>query len=162
MAEIDKGTHVHRRYSEGVASLTTILVIVLLILIIAISITALAFNESSSSSSQSSTITAQEYAEAGARDALQKLDYNTAYSAPTSTPYTIPFVTNGCSAVLPPGCATVSVTNGTGYGSTTTPIVITSVGATGNNSIEVQVNVILDQPNMYGQIATTTWQEISQ
>lgn len=147
--------------SKGVASLTTILVIVILILIVAVSITALSINESSSSSSQSNTVAAQEYAEAGARDALQKLADNYQYSA-TPTPYTIPFVNNGCSTTPHTGCATVSVVNGTGYGTTSTPIAIISTGAVGNNSIEIQVNVILDQPNEYGQIATTTWQEISQ
>jgi Tfp pilus assembly protein PilX len=157
-----KKAGIYKSNSDGVASLTTILVIVLLILIVAISITALSLNESSSSYNQSNTVAAQEYAEAGARDALQKLAVNYTYSAPTSTPYTIPFVSNGC-GTPPAGCATVSVLNGPGYtGSTSTPIVINSTGAVANNSIEVQVNVILDQPNEYGQIATTTWQEISQ
>ncbi len=160
MSSMDKRAVAKIYYSRGVASLPTILVVVFLILVVAISISVLAFNESSSSSSQSNTVSAQQYAEAGARDALEQIAINKAYSVPTSTPYAISFVADGCNASSTRGCAEVSVVNGTGYGTALNPILITSVGTVDSNSIEVQVNVILD-PSLYGQIATTTWKETS-
>jgi Tfp pilus assembly protein PilX len=156
MDKIDKKALIYKHHSRGVASLPTILVVVILILIVAISVAALAMNESSSSASQANTVTAKEYAKAGARDALEQVAINKDYFTPTSTPYTISFVTNGCTNNN--GCATVSVSSN--VGSQADPKIITSIGTVGNNSIEVQVSVILDS-SLYGQIATTTWQEKS-
>ncbi|GEM_PF-1123593 len=145
---------------RGIATLPTVLALMILIVAVAIGITALSFTESLISAGQNNSAQALQYAEAGARDALQRITRNKTYSCTSTTStycYSVDFVTNGCS--LQAACAQVAVS--AGAGTTSTPKVVTSTGIVGSNTRVMQVLVIFDT-STYGQIATTTWTEITQ
>lgn len=148
-----------RSARQGIAALTAILALVVLLIAITAGISFLSYNENSSSANQSNSAQALEYAETGARDALQRLARNKTYNCPASGCYTIDFSANGTGCAASSACASVSVsaTNG----SAATPKTITSTGQVGSDIRTIQVQVILDS-SLNGQIATTTWTEATQ
>jgi len=156
-------SHRAKELREGIATLPTILVLMILIIALAVGITTLSLTESLTSAGQSNSSQALQYAEAGARDALQRIARNKTYSCATTTSsycYNINFATlgvNGCGTGS--ACAQVSVSTSTG--STTTPKFVTSTGIVGSNIRTISVQVVFDT-STYGQIATTTWTEITQ
>ena len=142
----------HTVYSSlrGVATLPTVMVLGVVMLIVAISIATVSLTESFISQGSAQSSRALFYAEAGARDALVKIARNKNYECTSTDCYSIPFVTNGCSASLD-GCAKVSVSSG--Y-----PKIITSKGQMQASTRTINVSVGLDGGND-GAIATTTWNE---
>ncbi len=145
---------------RGIASLPIILALMILIVAVAVGITTLSFTENLISAGDNNSAQALQYAEGGARDALERIARNKTYgctSATSSNCYSIDFATNGCA--LGTGCAQVVVSTSTG--TTSAPKAITSTGQVGANIRIVGVQVIFDT-STYGQIATTTWTEITQ
>jgi len=142
--------------TRGVASLPIVLVFGILIVAIGVGITALSFTEGVIAQGGYQSSRALIYAEGGARDALVRIARNKNYTCATTDCYSLNFATNGCSSGT--ACAKVSVS--TGIGSIADPKIVTSKGQVGQNTRTLQVRVILD-PNQYGEIATTTWQELT-
>jgi Tfp pilus assembly protein PilX len=143
----------------GIAALTTILALVVLLIAITAGISFLSYTENSSSANQNNSAQALEYAETGARDALQRLARNKTYNCPASGCYTIDFSADGTGCSASSACASVSVS--AADGSAATPKNITSTGQVGSDIRTIQVQVLLDS-SMNGQIATTTWMEATQ
>ena len=133
-----------------------ILVFGILIIAIGVGITAMSFSESLVSQSGYQGTRALLFAEGGARDALERLARKKNYSCATTDCYSINFGAGGCSSGS--GCAYVKVS--TGAGSVADPKIITSKGISGINVRTLQVSVVYDA-SQFGQIATSTWQEIS-
>lgn len=142
--------------TRGVASIPIVLVFGILIVAIGIGITALSFTEGVIAQGGYQSSRALLYAEGGARDALVRIARNKNYVCATIDCYTLDFVTNGCTSGT--ACAKVSV--GAGIGSIGDPKIVTAKGQVGQNTRVLQVRVILDS-NQYGEIATTTWQELT-
>lgn len=142
--------------SRGVATLPTIIMITMIILAIGIGITSLSLTEVFISAGQNQSSIALSYAETGIRDALIKIARNKNYNCVAADCYSIPFTTNGC--IDNNACAKVSVS--TGIGTELDPKIIISKGQAKNNTKRIQVNIIFD-PSSNGEIATTTWQELS-
>jgi len=145
---------------RGIASLPTILVLVVLIVAVGIGITVLSLSEVFSTASQKQSSDAYVYAEAGARDALERIARNKNYvcDAPAQPPgcYSLDFTANGCSTGA--GCARVNVSAASGTAGN--PKVVTSTGQAGLSARTVSVGVIFDT-SQNGEIATTTWTEIT-
>lgn len=137
----------------GVASLPTIAAVIILILAIAVGITGLALTEAFIAAGQTNSTVAFFYAEAGARDALQRIARDKTFA---TSSYQISFVTDGCTAN--DGCATVTVS--TASGTSANPKVITSKGQAKSSVRRVQVDVIFDA-SLHGEIATSTWREVT-
>lgn len=141
---------------RGAASLPSIIAVGLLILVIGVSITAISLSESFVSLGSSQSATALSYAELGAKDALIRIVRNKNYSGS----YTINMVANGCTTG--DGCATVTVS--TDNGSQATPKLVDSTGQmkTSTRKVRVSVQYIQYGGSVYsGEIATSTWQEIT-
>ncbi|MFA6407211.1 MAG: hypothetical protein WCV80_00705 [Candidatus Paceibacterota bacterium] len=137
---------------EGVATLPTIIALSILILAISIGIAASSFSELFISQGQSQSSQAYEYAEAGIRDALHRV----AIDKNASSTYSISFAINGCSSNT--ACASITISNG--VGSSGDPKIITSSGQSGNFVRRLQTGILFDV-SLNGEIATTTWQEIT-
>jgi Tfp pilus assembly protein PilX len=144
---------------RGIATLPTILALMVLLLALAIGITYTSTTENSISGEQSSAAQALQYAEAGARDALQRITRDKTYNCPGLACYSIDFSTDntGCSASS--ACAQVGVSNTSGTAAD--PKYVTSTGQAGDNIRRVEVTVIFDS-SWNGQIATSTWREVTQ
>ncbi len=145
-----------RLTSRGVASIPIVLVFGILIVAIGVGITALSFTEGIIAQGGFQSSRALLYAEGGARDALVRIARNKNYVCATTDCYTLNFVANGCSAGT--ACARVSVS--AGVGSIADPKIITSKGQASLNTRMLQVRVVLDSAQN-GEIATSTWQEIT-
>lgn len=149
-----------QRARRGIATLPTILALMVLLLVLAVGVTYLSFTENQISGGQNNSSQALQYAEAGARDALQRIarnkNYNCAASS-TANCYSVAFFSDGCTANT--GCAQVAVS--TASGTASAPKIVTSTGIVGSNQRTIQVQVIFDS-NLNGQIATTTWTEVTQ
>lgn len=141
---------------EGAATIPTVLALTILVTAIAISITAVSLIESFVAAGQNQATLALVYAEAGARDALLKIARNKNYTCATTDCYQINMVSSGCTANE--GCAKVTVSAGLGTGAD--PKIITSKGLVLSKTRRVQVNVTLDS-SLNGEIASTTWQELT-
>lgn len=142
--------------SRGVASLPIVLVFGILIVAIGVGITALSFTEGVIAQGGYQSARALLYAEGGARDALVRIARNKNYTCATTDCYSISFATNGCSGGI--ACAKVSV--GAGIGSIADPKIVVSKGQVGLNTRVLQAQVIFDT-TQNGEIATTTWQELT-
>lgn len=146
-----------RTYERGVATVPIIMVLGVLTVAIAIGITALSFSEGLSAQGSYNATRALLYAEAGARDALERVTRNKNYACATTDCYTIDLASGGCSSNT--ACARVSVS--TGVGTTSDPKIITSKGQAGLNVRKLQVSVLFDSAS-HGEIASSTWTEITQ
>ena len=142
--------------SRGVASIPIILVFGILIIAIGVGITAMTFSEGLASQGGYQSIRALLYAEAGARDALERIARNKHYSCATTDCYSLSFATSGCSTGS--ACARIKVS--TDAGTSINPKIITAKGVAGINVRTLQVSVIFDS-GQFGQIATSTWQELN-
>ena len=131
-----------------------ILVFGILTVAVGVGITALSFSETFSAQSSYNSTRALLYAEAGARDALERIARNKLYSCTTSDCYTLDLETNGCSTNA--ACARISVS--AGLGTTGNPKIITAEGQAGLHVRTFRVDVIFDEA-LDGEIASTTWQE---
>ena len=145
-----------RLKTRGVASLPIVLVFGILIVAIGIGITALSFTEGVIAQGGYQSTRALLYAEGGARDALVRIARNKNYACATTDCYSLDFAAAGCSSGN--ACARVSVS--AGVGSIADPKVVTSKGQVGLNTRMLQVQVVFDVAQD-GQIATTTWQELT-
>lgn len=135
---------------RGIATLPTVLALMLLMVAVAVGITSLAFSESVISSGAALSSQALVYAEAGARDALERVARDKTYLCATSSCYSIDFVqSTGCSNN--DGCGRIQVTGND------TSKTITSEGRAKNNIRTIQVTVTLDAN---GEITATAWQEL--
>lgn len=147
---------IHFKSSAGTASLTTVIALMILILAIVVGISALSLTEIVTSAGQSQSSQALAYAEAGARDALIRLSRNKNYTCAATDCYSIAFVTDGCSTN--DGCARISV--GSGAGTSGDPKIVTSTGQVKTSVRRIRVDVIFDS-SLNGEIATTTWRELT-
>lgn len=141
---------------QGIATLPTIMALTILILAIGIGITTLSFTEIFISAGQNQSTRAYLFAEAGAKDALERIVRDKKYNCPTTDCYSIDFATSGCATAA--GCAKVSVSDG--VGSVADPKIIISKGQAGSSFRTVEVDVNFDS-SLYGEITTTTWKEIT-
>jgi Tfp pilus assembly protein PilX len=142
-------------FSRGAASLPAIMAVGILILVVGVSVLAVSLSESFTSLGSSQSATAMYYAELGAKDALIRISRNKNYSGS----YTINMVANGCTSS--DGCATVTVSSG--VGSVADLKVIDSVGLMKVSTRKVRVSVEYTQYGsvLSGEIATSTWQEMT-
>jgi hypothetical protein len=139
----------------GAASLPSIIAVGLLILVIGVSITAISMSESFVSVGSAQSATALSYAELGAKDALVRIARNKNYSGT----YSLNMVASGCNAPYD-GCAEVTVTSGTGNFAAANPKIVYATGTVKVSARKVRVDVYYDS-GLYGEIATSTWQEIT-
>lgn len=146
----------NKNLQNGAATIPVVIAITVLVLGISVGILALGFSESIMSLGQNQSLKAMFYAETGAKDALIKIARNKDYSCVATDCYSIDFATNGC--FNNSACAWVSVS--AGVGSQADPKIIVSKGRSGDYIRKVQVQTIFDS-SLYGEIATTTWSEIT-
>jgi len=144
----------HRQ--QGLATIPTVIALTILVLAIGVGITSLSLSESFVTLGQDYSTRALFYAEAGAKDALMRVTRKKNYVCSTADCYTINMVSNGCSTN--DGCAKVTVSSG--IGSIADPKIITSTGQVKTSVRKVQVNVVFDTA-MFGEIATASWQELT-
>ena len=142
-----------KNFSSGVASLPTIGALAILILAVGVGLTALSLTESYVSAGQKQSAEAFFYAEAGARDALQKIARNKNYNCPIPSAgcYAIDFISNGCSANL--ACAKITVS------SEKNPKVIISEGRSKSSIRKIRVEITFD-PSDRGEMQDIVWTEI--
>jgi hypothetical protein len=144
-----------RNPMRGVATVPIILVFGILIVAIGIGIAALSFSESLASQGGYQSTRALLYAEAGARDALERIARNKNYSCTSADCYELDLASGGCANNS--ACARMSVSGG--VGSEADPKIVTATGRAGINLRTLQVSVTLDS-SQFGQIASTTWKEL--
>lgn len=139
---------------SGFAALPVVLALMALIMTAGIGIAMTSFTESMLSLGSAQSSKSLFYAEAGAQDALMRVARNKSYtcSTPSTGCYQIDYGTNGCSGNY--GCARITVSVAT------SPKVIVSEGRVKDNIRKMEVDVYFDS-NLNGEIATTTWQEVT-
>lgn len=142
--------------NSGFATIPTILAVSVIILAIAFGIAASTFTESLSSNADKQSSAAYNFAENGAQDALMRIARDKNYSCVLPDCYSLEMTANGC--LNNNGCAKVSVS--AGIGTKADPKIITASGLVENKTRKVEVQVIFDSSG-YGEIATTTWQELT-
>lgn len=142
---------------KGVATLPTVLLLGIIALSVAVSLATVTFSESFISQSATQSSKALYYGEAGARDALIKLARNKDYLCTSTDCYQVAFANSGCGSPVT-ACAKVQVTATTS--SCGTGVNILSKGIVYNSSRSISVNVCFDSSG-YGELATTTWAEIT-
>ncbi|MBI2984809.1 MAG: hypothetical protein HYY50_04260 [Candidatus Kerfeldbacteria bacterium] len=139
---------------RGIASLPAVLAMVVFMVAVGVGLASSTFIQVSTSAGAAQSSQALFFAEAGARDALQRIARNKKYLCDVSNPcYAIDFVpSTGCSNN--DGCARLTVegddTNKT----------ITSVGQVKRNIRTIRVSVTLDPLDASGEITATSWSEI--
>ncbi|GMQ95002.1 MAG: hypothetical protein BMS9Abin13_112 [Patescibacteria group bacterium] len=147
--------------TRGVASLLAVVTLALFVLVVGFSITTLSVSESLVSIGTSQSGKAFMYAEDAVADALLRIARKNDYvcdspSLPTGC-YPIDFVSGGCANNE--GCARVTVSSG--VGSSGNPKVIEVEGRVKDNIRKIKVTVEYGSA-LYGEIATSTWQEIGE
>lgn len=140
----------------GFATIPTILAVSVMILVIAAGIAASTFTEGASSVVEKQSSMALRYAEDGAKDALMRIARNKNYTCVIADCYSLDMAVNGC--VSNEACAKVSVS--AGVGSKADPKIVTSSGIVDDKTRKVEVQVIYDVSG-YGEMGTTTWQELT-
>lgn len=130
----------------GIASLPTILVLMALIISVGIFISAISLSDSSAVSGLNSSNQALNFAQSGAKDALEKIVRDKDYAGS----YLVALMPDGCTEPYA-GCATVNVTAGV------SPKIITAEGRLGDLKRNIQVDVNLD---VNGLIIDYDWQEL--
>lgn len=144
-------------YQRGVASIPIVMAFGILIVAVAIGVTALSYTEMFAARGSYDSARALTYADAGARDALERIARNKLYACATTNCYSIDMLTNGC--LNANACAYVSVS--AGMGSSTDPKIITSQGVSGLSVRTLQATVQFDS-SQNGQISSVRWAEITQ
>jgi hypothetical protein len=133
----------------GIASIPTVIVLLALILSAGALIASISISDNLSVSESNNSDKALNYAQLGAKDALEKVARNKDYATSSSL---LNIVSGGCTSPYR-GCASTSVAIKT---STTTQII--SWGLLGDSIRKIQVDVNLD-PNGNGLISSHAWQE---
>ena len=144
------------KHSRGIASLPTVLALTILITAVVLVVSSLSVSESVVANHQKKSTQALLYAEAGARDALQRIARDKTYTCATENCYSLDMVTGGCASN--DGCARVSVS--AGVGSSASPKIITASGQVKTNTRKIQVTVEYDT-ELFGAVSSTTWTELT-
>jgi len=131
---------------SGVASIPTILVLMALIISAGALIATISISDNISVNDTSNSGRALNYAQLGAKDALERVTRNKDYSGS----YVIEIVSGGCSGIYS-GCASVSVSSGSA------PKIINVEGRKEDIKRKIQVDVNLDEN---GLILNYDWQEL--
>ena len=130
----------------GIASIPTVMVLMALILSAGIVISSMSVSDNLSVAQSNNSDKALNYAELGAKDALERIVRNKDYTGS----YNLELLSGGCANPYS-GCVVVSVN------AASTPKIITSEGQMGDVKRKVQVNVDLDAN---GLITNYFWQEL--
>jgi len=138
---------------EGMASLPTVLALLMLMMVLGGLISSIGLSELESSNNLASSAKAKQYAQAGIKDALERIARNKDYlceSAPgcPGGNYQLAFADNGCANNM--ACATVTVS-----GSATLKTIM-SIGASSNNRRKINATITLDSD---GLITDTNWHD---
>jgi Tfp pilus assembly protein PilX len=142
---------------RGVASIPIVMAFGILIVAVAIGVTALSYTEMFAARGSYDSARALTYADAGARDALERVSRDQSYSCASTNCYTIDMLANGCANTN--ACASVSVS--AGVGTSTDPKIITSQGVSGLSVRTLRASVLFDS-SQNGQISSVQWSEITQ
>lgn len=135
----------YNNHKPGIASIPTVLVLMVLIISVGALIASISISDNTSVSDSNNSEKALNYAQLGARDALEKIARNKDYVGT----YTIDVVSGGCSATQL-ACAVVTVSAGS------SPKVVSVEGQKSDAKRKIQVNVNLDTN---GLMTSYTWQE---
>lgn len=130
---------------SGIASIPTVLVLMALIISVGALIASISISDNTSVSDSNNSEKALNYAQLGARDALEKIARNKDYVGT----YNINVVNGGCSATQL-DCAVVTVSAGA------SPKIVNVEGQKSDAKRKIQVDVNLD---VNGLITSYNWQE---
>jgi hypothetical protein len=130
---------------EGMASIPTVIVLMILIMSVGALIASISISDNVSVSDTNNSGRALNYAQLGAKDALERIVRNKDYSGT----YSIETVSGGCSNSFS-GCATITVDSGS------SPKIISVEGRVVEIKRKIQVDVNLDSN---GLITGYTWNE---
>ncbi|MFZ2310124.1 MAG: hypothetical protein WAW11_01110 [Patescibacteria group bacterium] len=131
---------------SGIASIPTVLVLMALILSAGILMASISISDNTSVSEGNSSEKALNYAQLGAKDALERIVRNKDYVGT----YNLDITPGSCSSV-PVACAVVTVSAGS------SPKVINVEGQKGDAKRKIQVDANLDSN---GLITSYNWQEL--
>lgn len=131
---------------DGIASVPTVMVLIALIVSAGVIISSISISDNMSVSQSGSSDKALNYAQLGAKDALEKIVRNKDYSGS----YNLEIISGGCTGDVK-GCSSVTVDTGSN------PKIINSEGRLGEVIRKIQVNVNLDDN---GLITNYAWQEL--
>lgn len=134
---------------KGVVTIFLLLAVMLLIVAAGVAINSIGFNETAITASSADAAKALAYAQAGGRDAMQRLTKD--MTANIST-YDLNVASTGVCPASLVGCAHVVVEN-----STISPRIITVTGYSGSVTRKIQVDAIFDN---YFQLSNALWNEI--
>jgi len=146
----------NRTSERGLAAIQVVMILTAMLVVVGAEIMALGFSQSMISKGEVESARAYRFAEAGARDALQRIARNKSYACATVDCYAVDMSVSGCANG--DACSRVQVSSG--VGSIADPKIITAKGIVNNKTRTVQVNVVLD-PASDGEITTTTWSELT-
>lgn len=131
---------------KGFASIPTVIVILILIVSIGVLISSISVADNLTVSGLLDSNKALNFAQSGAKDALEKIARNKDYNGS----YNMEMVAGGCSGAYA-GCAAVNVN------SDSSPKIVTVEGRVGSMKRKIQVNAVLDSS---GLITSYSWQEL--
>lgn len=149
-----------KKHRGGIIALPMVIFLTVIIVAITVGLGAVSYNENVNSFGVSKSATALSYALTGARDALERIARNSAFSEITWTDatdasngsYKIKIDSSDCASNLD-GCARIKVN----YTANKSPTIITSEGVSGNYKRKIQIDALVDAN---GVIASTTAVEI--
>ncbi len=130
----------------GIASIPTVLVLMALIISAGILMASISISDNTSVSESNSSEKALNYAQLGAKDALERIVRNKDYTGS----YNLNITPGSCS-VVPIACASITVATGA------SPKIINVEGQHGDAKRKIQVDVTLDSN---GLITGYSWQEL--
>jgi len=136
----------YKKNQPGIASIPTVIVLLVLIISVGVLISSISMSDVVSVSDTNNSGKALNYAQLGAKDALERIARNKDYTGS----YTMEIVSGGCSDPYS-GCATVTVASGSA------PKIINVEGRNKDIKRRIQVNVTLDSD---GLITSYNWQEL--
>ena len=131
---------------SGIASIPTVLVLMALILSAGVLMASISISDNTSVSESNGSEKALNYAQLGAKDALERIVRNKDYVGT----YSLNITTGSCNST-PAACAVVAVSAGSN------PKIINAEGQQGDAKRKIQVNANLDDN---GLITSYTWQEL--
>jgi hypothetical protein len=132
----------------GIASIPVIMGLTILMIAVGLFIASISLSDSLSTTNLGTSNQALNFAQAGAKDALQKIARNKDYY--TTTTSTIETISGGCATTTYLGCASVTVS------ASSSPKVIISEGRIGDIRRSIQVNLNVDDDGLF---TSYTWQE---
>lgn len=144
-------------FSQGQATLPTILAMVILILAVVVAVTSWTLSENFATQSQNYSQLALTYAEAGARDALTRIARKYTYNCVATDCYSIDMIDgaeDGCATEN--GCAKISVSANSGLPADEKIITSKGIAVTSTRRVQVSVSISTD-----GQIIGTVWSELT-